>query len=52
MKHNRHSEGFPEEPTIGRPILQRRLQEGEDAHRSDYGRVDADLESIQGRAFV
>ena len=47
MKHNRHSEGLLKEPTAGtRPILQRRLQEGEDAHDSDLNAVAADLRGL------
>ena len=47
MKHNRHSEGLLKEPTAGtRPILQRRLQEGEDAHGSDLNAVAAGLRGL------
>jgi hypothetical protein len=47
MKRNRHSEGLLKEPMIGtRPILQRRLQDGEDAHGSDMDIVAAGLRGL------
>ena len=47
IKHNRHSEGLLKEPMAGtRPVLQRRLQEGEDAHGSDLNAVAAGLRGL------
>ena len=47
MKHNRHSEGLLKEPTAGtKPILHRRLQEGEDANCSDLDAVATGLRGL------